>query len=244
MIGIVSSALGALKGAASWLVPSVLSAGGQIAQNASARREAQRQMDFQKMMSDTAVQRGQADIRAAGLNPVLAYGYQAGVTGGSKADVGNVLGAGVSSALAAKANQAQVALLQEQMRRASYEADIAGFNQTVEDAKSAPYVTGPIRDLVAKVTYENLQADFAEALDRKRQAAFNAAMDPFQRSKLRAETERLNLALPQARTYSELYNALFGGIQFGKQTIDRMKQASKISDIDFQRQWQDSQRRK
>lgn len=44
------------------------------ANNAFSAEQAQKQMDFQKMMSDTAHQREVADLQAAGLNPVLSAG--------------------------------------------------------------------------------------------------------------------------------------------------------------------------
>lgn len=56
--------------------------------NAWSAEQAQKQMDFQKMMSDSAHQREVADLQAAGLNPVLsAGGSGAQVTSGAMAQV-------------------------------------------------------------------------------------------------------------------------------------------------------------
>jgi len=65
--------------------------GGMQANNANAR-QAENQMDFQREMSNTSYQRGTEDMKAAGLNPMLAYSQGgASAPGGASASMDDAI---------------------------------------------------------------------------------------------------------------------------------------------------------
>lgn len=98
--------LGSALGAGANLLGGSMQQQGQAAANQANIQLAREQMQFQERMSNTAYQRAMADMKAAGLNPILAYQKGGASTpGGSLPDMKNEMG-GWGAAMAGAVNSA------------------------------------------------------------------------------------------------------------------------------------------
>lgn len=101
--------LGELLGAGLGLI-------GGLFQNSAQQASADKQMKFQERMDNTKYQRTMADMKAAGLNPMLAYSQGAsGAPSGAQANVSNVGAAAADSMQKTVSSASQAKLMNEQL---------------------------------------------------------------------------------------------------------------------------------
>lgn len=112
-----------------WWVPlaaAAASAVGSMISNERNIEAAEDNRDFQERLSGTAHQREVADLRAAGLNPILsAFGKGASTPSGSVPTITDPIGPAVSTAMAARQMQADLEVKDASARKTNAEAELA-----------------------------------------------------------------------------------------------------------------------
>lgn len=180
-----------LKCEGGWIETAAMLAGsltGNIMSNQANSAQAERQQNFQAKMSDTAYQRAVADMKAAGLNPMLAYGNGgASSPAGASAQMQNVIGPAISTALEKRRLDKEIDAVESQNTVNTETAKEKKTAQDLNKAMAATQATQQMQNIAnakaADLQIEKIKAEMpaikAEVEARTKQATQDSKYSEF-----------------------------------------------------------------
>ena len=166
------------------LIGGAVSGYGQYRANRETRASTQRQMDFQKEMSNTAHQRQMADLRASGINPMLSAKLGgASSPAGASYQAGNIGAAAVEGyGKVSSAQQAQAQTASTQVETKIRQRDL---DYLVKEGVSEYSVKYTVKNIFGSKMLNAMEMAFqgkADQLSQPYRAAANLMMDTLRKA--------------------------------------------------------------